>query len=57
MVGSPETILEVHRKILQPQIFTSEVDNISDVQSISSLGKKYDWYPNNELETPMKVYT
>lgn len=36
---------------------TSEREGVSDVQSISSLGKKYDWYPNKDMETPLSVYT
>lgn len=47
---SPDTLLDIHRKIIFPgsdQLPGCDDSNIdSELQSVSSLGKKYDWYPN-----------
>ena len=55
---SPDTLLEIHRKIIFPGEPTPDYNNDdSELQSVSSLGKKYDWYPNRLIESPLSVFT
>jgi len=28
-----------------------------DLKSVSSLGKRYDWYPNRQIESPISTFT
>lgn len=51
-----ETVLQVHRRIIIPQD-TESVNEQSDVQSVSSIDKKYDWYPNRLIESPFSLVT
>ena len=48
------TLLDIHRKITQPRFYSEKT---SDLSSVSSLSKKYDWYPNNEIEPTLVNYT
>jgi hypothetical protein len=52
---SPDSLLDIHRKITYPQEFLAE--SSIDSKSVSSLSKKYDWYPNRMLESPYAAFT
>ena len=53
-----ETLLQVHRKIIMPEVdYCDERNPDSDAQSVSSIDKKYDWYPNRQIESPFSLVT
>ena len=52
--NSPDTLLEMHRRLIFPSDCTSSY-NDSKLSYVSPLEKKYDWYPNRQIESPMSV--
>lgn len=56
--GVLKTVLDVHMQALFPQLHLQEKSakstNDSGEALFSPVPRKYDWYPNNKIESPMK---
>ncbi|CDW85236.1 UNKNOWN [Stylonychia lemnae] len=54
---TPDNLFEIHRRIITPGEPTPDSNMDDELKSVSSLGKRYDWYPNRLIESPLSTYT